>query len=146
LQKILTEKERSFAAHFAQSDDALHAYKACYKCASYSDEGLRKKAEGLLNKPHIRSYIDRLKCVKSKQSSIEKERLTQMLLRAYEKAAEDKRGASAMISACLAIAKVNNLDDQENAGETLSDTNLSALIKEARRRLSADEPPTELDK
>lgn len=145
MQKTLTEKERSFAAHFAQSDDALHAYKACYKCASYSDEGLHKKAEGLLNKAHIRAYIESLKQEYKKQLVVEKERLTQMLLRAYEKAAEDKRGASAMISACLAIAKVNNLEDQESAGAALSDTNLSALIKEARRRLSADNPPKESD-
>jgi phage terminase small subunit len=132
LPQNLSDKEQSFAAHYVQSGDALLAYKSSYKYASYSPDGVKKKALRLLQKPDIKAYIKSLQQRDEEYSSIEKNKLNKMLLRAYEKAADDKRGASAMISACLAIAKLNNL---ENTLENTQTNELSDLIKEARQRL-----------
>lgn len=128
---------------YNQSGDYITAYKCSYKCAKMSNSTIERRAKQLLAMPKVQNYIASLTPDShlpkgAFPSHIDTEKLTAMLLNAYEKAAEDKRGASAMISACLAIAKLNDIDEGKNiTGNNTISKDLSALIKEARARLTS---------
>lgn len=155
----LNAKQQRFALAYARTFDALEAFRAAYSMRSISRAKALDRAEKLLQRPEIRAlienvrnghYIDPLSNINEDPpphdekpqifTNPDKQHLTMMLIQAYQKAAEDKRGASAMISACLAIAKLNghlNETDQKAADSPHFQT-LIENIRKARLRLHED--------
>lgn len=147
----ITKKQHIFITEYVRNNDALASYQKAYNTHNMTASLALKRANALLDKENIKRLIDQHRdkegntfCADKthhKSINIDKTYLTDMLMNAYKKASEDKRGASAMISASLAIAKLNNLlDDSDTNPQSAQEFHkLIDAIKNARKRLQTQE-------
>ena len=105
----LTEQQRQFRDKYLQTRNATQAYKYAYSAQRMSDATIRKEAHKLLKNPNIARTLAAKQETAQLKHDITVDTLTQKLQAALDKAMAEQRGASAAVSAIMAMGKLHGL-------------------------------------
>lgn len=134
----LTEQQRQFRDKYLQTRNATQAYKYAYSAQRMSDATIRKEAHKLLKNPNIARTLAAKQETAQLKHDITVDTLTQKLQAALDKAMAEQRGASAAVSAIMAMGKLHGLivDKRKEVPRVRSAAEIDAKF---RALLAADE-------
>lgn len=132
----LTQKQKNFADALLRGHDRMHAYKHCYNTKDLKEETIQQRAAILAQSPKIQEYINGHQHTHiASHPELLKGEISNMLMKAFQKAEQDTRGASAMITATMALAKLHGFLLETSTQQGQSDHQyLMERIDKARKR------------
>jgi phage terminase small subunit len=114
----LTPKQEAFCLAYIETGNATEAYRRAYD-SSAKDSAINVEASKLLKHPKIAPRLQQLRQANQKRTEITVDYLTDQLKAVLQKAMSDDKGASAAVSAIVALGKLHGLivDKKHVAGE-----------------------------
>lgn len=134
----LTPKREAFVIAFHELGNQAEAYRRAYCAKNMSDNAIYVEACRLLQDPRVALRLQELQKQGEEQHQVTVGSITDMLTKAYEKGEGDPKGASAMVTAAMGLAKLHGhiVDKKEvtrkNEKSDLSDDELADIVRRSR--------------
>jgi phage terminase small subunit len=109
MSEDLTPKQEAFCLAYIETGNAAEAYRRAYDTSNMKDNVLYVKASELLAHGKITVRLQQLQQASQKRSEITVDYLTEQLKLALNKAMEEGKGASAAVSAIVALGRLHGL-------------------------------------
>jgi phage terminase small subunit len=133
MARKLTLKQEAFFQAYIETGCGAKAYRRAYAAKNMSPQSVWNEANKLLNHPEVARRVQNHREKNQQRHDVTIDSLTSMAKEAYEHAQKDEKGASAMVSALMAIGKLHGLivDKKQvtskNEKADLTDAELAAI-------------------
>ncbi len=140
----LTRQQKDFLAAIESGMATIEAYCSVYQTQNMSAPTLLKRvgrlARALGVQPPSAEEAEEAERLKRASEFVGRPAITTMLLDAYNKASTDSRGATAMIAATIALAKLHGHihDKSDTTQNTAQTSDLLKKITKARQRIKKE--------
>lgn len=110
----LTLKQEAFAEAYVETGNACESYRRAYDVSpDCKPRTIEKRSGELLKNGAVTGRLAELKAANAQRHEITVDGLIDMAMRAYNKAMGEPKGASAAVSAVMAIARITGNDKGE---------------------------------
>jgi phage terminase small subunit len=135
----MTPKQQAFAQAYVETGNASEAYRRAYNAENMKDNVIHQKAYELLQNGEVTVMVQQLRDASAKRTAITVDYITDMLIRAAQKAEEEAKGASALVSAAMGLGKLHGHITEKreikhlSGVEDMDDSELTNIARSGRR-------------